>query len=281
MKWKILWSVVVVLLIVLVVFFEPFVDKLHNTVSGDEAPVVSQESLSGIKEERLKNAVVIGMDANYPPMEFIDANAEMAGFDVDMIKVAFEKMGKPYFIKPMSWDKKTELLNNGDIDLIWSAMNITDERKEIYQMSNSYMSGEQVFVLPAQSDIETKEQIAGKRVGLTAGGFVAPILEKFSKSNPQGEIGSTKEFPDVASAMVGLLTNEVDVVIADGIAGRYYSSHSPGKFKILPELLVKTEGTGVAAKKGNTKLIDEVNNVLEQMKADGTMKQVYTKWFGE
>lgn len=231
--------------------------------------------------ERSADTLVIGLDPNYPPMEFMDANANMTGFDIDLIRAAMRRMNKPYDLLPIPWGAKTDMLNDNSIDLVWSGLNITDERKQIYELSQSYLKGEQIFIVSAISDIRTPNQLAFKRIGVPAGSFVTPMLEEMSNSNPDGKFEGIKEYSEAATAMTAVLTGEVSAAVVDGVAGRYYASNSPGKFRVLSEVLVETGGTAVAAKKGNTALINQVNTVLDQMHADGSLEEIRTKWFGQ
>lgn len=241
----------------------------------DVASNVSQEN------RRDSNVLIVGLDPNYPPMEFLDAESRFAGFDIDLMKIAFQKMGRQYEIKAIKWDEKTDLLNNKTIDLIWSGLNITDERRGLYELSKSYFKGTQVIAVPSHSNITHKSQLAGKQVGIQKGTFIMPMLEEFNKKNPTGRIASIIEYNDSATAMTKMLEDQIDAVISDGLNVLYYAANSEGRFRVLPELFLETDGTGVAARKGDRQLITEINQTLDEMRRDGSYQKVYKKWFGE
>lgn len=238
-----------------------------------------QASFNTNQTTKKEGTVVVGLDPNYPPMEFTDAQSKIIGFDLDLMDAVFKKMDLPYEVHPIIWTKKEDLLNAGNIDVIWSGMNITDERKATMEMSQPYLPGEQLFVVNAKTAINSVEQLAGTRVALQAGTFVLPDIEKLEQRLGT-QFESKQEYSGVATAMVALVTGRADVVIADGVAVRYHNLHSPGKFRILHEKLLETEGAGVAAKQGNTDLINKINAALEATRADGSFQAIYNKWFG-
>lgn len=239
------------------------------------------ETMTDETAKMTDNRVIVGLDPSYAPMEFKGADGKSIGFDIDLIKAAFAKMGEAYELRSIPWDKKTELLNSGEIDLIWSGLNISDERKAIYDLSIPYIESGQVMIVATHSDVLTKSQLANKRIGIPKGSFTMPILQQFSQNNPEGEFTSITEFGSVPEAMVAILTGDVDVVVSDSVVGNYYASNSPGKFRVLSELFSKGEGMAVAAKKGNGARINQINKALTALTEDGTLPELQAQWFGQ
>lgn len=233
-----------------------------------------------VEVEERGDAIIVGLDPNYPPMEFTNAESEIVGFDLDLMEATFRDMGQEYRLKSIVWGEKDDELNSGKIDLIWSGLNITDERKQIYELSNSYLEGEQLFVVAVNSPIVSGSDLSFKRLAIQSGTFIKPTLTKLEQK--QGaSFASITEYSGVSTAMIALLSGEADVAIADGLSVRYHVSHSPGKFRILPEILMRTGGTGVAARKGNRELINRVNVALGNLEENGSLKAIRQKWFGQ
>lgn len=233
------------------------------------------------QDGRVDDRTIIGIDPNYAPLEFTDVSGKIIGFDIDLINAAFAKMGEEYALRSMPWDKKDELLNSGQIDIIWSGLNISDERKKIYEFSVPYVKSGQLIYVAAGSDMTTKYQMANKRIGIPKGSFTRPMLEEFSRNNIEGEFQSITEFSSLPEALVGILTGKIDVVVGDSMVGRYYTSNSPGKFRVLAEPFSTGEGMAVAAKKGNREAINKINKVLNSLEADGTLSKINEDWFGK
>lgn len=221
------------------------------------------------------------MDPNLPPMEFIDQNGGYAGFDIDLIKVTFNILDKKYDIRSIDWGQKEVLLDNGAIDLIWSGLGVTDERVEIFELSVPYLSDGMLAVVPHSSDIQEFSQMADKKIGTQKGTYVYPKLEEFNRNNSLGPTRGVKEYHGTAESMTAMLTGEVDVVLASSVAARYYVANSPGKFRILPGFFLKNQGVAVAARKGETELIEKINRVLMRLSDDGTIGQITERWLGD
>lgn len=267
------------LLVLLVILSAAFVWVfLQNRV---EVKAGSGDVMSGvIAEKRDANTIIVGLDPHYPPMEFFDGNNQIIGFDIDLIKATMNKLGKPYELKPIAWNDKTKLLNNNTIDIIWSGLNITDERKGLYELSNSYLPSEQVVTVAASSNITSLAQLADKRIGVESGTFMLPEIEKFGETNPAGHVSSVDEYSESAVATVKILSGEIDAVISDAVNAKYYASRSDGRFRVLPTPLWKGEGVAVGARKGDTKMISEINIALDELRKNGVYQSIYEKWFG-
>jgi len=95
-------------------------------VSGEEAGATATASY------------VVGIDGEYPPYSFIDANGDAQGFDVESIKWIAEQQGFDVTIQPVAWDGIITALLAGKIDMVYSGMTITPERAEVVTFSVPY-----------------------------------------------------------------------------------------------------------------------------------------------
>lgn len=82
------------------------------------------------------------------------------------------------------------------------------------------------------------------------------------------------------SALTDLGIGRIDAVIVDSIVAKYYITSENAEYKILDESLAP-EQYGVAVKKGNTELLDQIQEALDAMNEDGTAAEISTNWFGE
>lgn len=271
-KW---FAVSVFLLLVVSVAFV-WVFLQNRTTIRQTSDVMSDV----VVEKRDANTLIVGLDPHYPPLEFFNSDNQFTGFDIDLLDAAMKKMGRSYELKVIEWGDKTKLLNNKTIDIIWSGLNITDERKKLYELSSPYLASQQVITVPTESNITRQEQLAGKRIGIETGAFVGPLIEEFGNKNPAGPVSFVNEYPESAVATVKLLTDEIDAVISDAVNARYYASRSDGKFRVLTKPFWEGEGVAVAARKGETQIIAEINKTMDALRKDGTYKSIYQKWFG-
>ena len=82
------------------------------------------------------NRIIIGHEDTFPPMEFRTPLGELVGYGIDLAQEAFKRMGVEFEYKLLDWSKKDDaLLRDKTIDMIWSGLNITEERRQLYGFS--------------------------------------------------------------------------------------------------------------------------------------------------
>ncbi|MDU4847088.1 amino acid ABC transporter substrate-binding protein [Clostridium sp.] len=229
-----------------------------------------------------KKELVIGLDDTFVPMGFKDENGELVGFDVELAKAVCEKLGKEYKFQAIDWSMKETELNSGNIDLIWNGYSISDERKEKVDFSKPYLDNKQIIVTLADSSINKKADLEGKKVGAqnqsTAVDAVkadeSNIIEKFDG-------GDLVTFENNNDALMDLEAGRLDAIVVDEILARYYiEARGSEKYKILDENF-GDEQYGVGIRKGDTEFVDAFNKALDEVVADGTAGEISKKWFGE
>lgn len=232
-----------------------------------------------VAEKPAEDILIIGLDDGYAPMTFIGQGGELQGFDIDLAKAVMAKTGLPYEFKAIDWGEKEAMLNETkEIDMIWSGLNISDERKKIFGFSTPYLTNATVAAVPAGSDIQVMDDLGGKTVGLQTGTFAIPLVKDFSGT--QGGVGKIVEKAEISLLLSDLIGQTVDAVVIDSTQILYFMSNTPGKFRVVPGNFSETE-VAVATRKGDRELIDKLDAALQQARNDGTYDAVYQKWFGE
>ena len=224
--------------------------------------------------------IVVGLDDNFPPMGFKDENNEIVGFDIDLAKEATKRLGREVEFKAIDWSSKEAELKSGRVDVLWNGLDITDKRKENMLFSNPYMDNRQIiFVKKGTTGITDEKSLAGKTVGTQSAGTAEEYMDKsdFFKKN----VKEVKKYPDYVSAFMDLENGRVDAVVGDEITGRYYMSKHPDKIEAVDTAVGEVSTFGIGFAKDNQALRDEVQKVLDEMKADGTMAKISEKWFGK
>ena len=122
---------------------------------------VTDEVATAVSDE--DNEFVVGFDQEFPPMGFVDENGEFTGFDLELAAEAAKRMGMELKLQPIAWDAKDMELESGTIDCIWNGFTMNG-REDGYTWTQPYMNNTQVFVVNADSGIETLEDLAGKTV---------------------------------------------------------------------------------------------------------------------
>ena len=112
--------------------------------------------------------LTVGSDT-YPPYVYMDNNGDITGLDVEIAEEAFRRMGYRAEFTTIDWEKKTELVDSGEIDCIWGCFSMAG-RENDYQWAGPYLASRQVVAVGAQSGIETMSELAGKTIAVQATG---------------------------------------------------------------------------------------------------------------
>ena len=221
-----------------------------------------------------KENFVIATDATWPPMEFIDENKEIIGFDIDLLKAVAKEGGFTVEFKNTAWDGIFVGLAAGKYDVIISSVTILDERKKTMDFSDPYINAGQVLIV--QSGLGGVTNIAGlkgKSVGAQIGTTGAFEVEKVSDV-------TLKTYDELGLAIEDLVNGRIAGVVADTpIAADFVlqNENYKGKMKIVGEPFT-SELYGIAVKKGNKELLDKINAGLKKVIDSGEIEKLKDKW---
>lgn len=221
--------------------------------------------------------IVIGLDDNFPPMGFRNERNELVGFDISMAKEATRRLGIEADFKPIDWSAKEAELNGKRVDMLWNGLTITEERKKNIAFTSPYMENHQIIVVPANSTIKTKAELAGKVIGIQDG---SSAIDAVQRDPIAGSFKELKKFGDNVTALMDLSTGRLDGVVLDEVVGRYYTAKKPNDYVVLEDNF-GTEEYGVGMRKDDTELLARLNKAMDEMKADGSAARISTEWFGK
>lgn len=237
------------------------------------ATVAATAGCTGTKSNVLK----IGVDDVYPPMEYKDDAGKTIGFDIEFANAIGQKMGKEVQFVSTAWDGIFTALNAKKYDMIISAVSITDERKQNYLFSDPYIANAQVFIVPTKdTSIKSEKDFKGKNVGVQTGTTADESADKFLK-----EVSfNKKQYEQIIQPFADMKIGRLDAIIVDEVVGKYYVNQDKASFKLAGTRL-SPEPIGVCFRKSDTQLRDQVQKAINDLKADGTLKKISEKWFGE
>ncbi len=236
------------------------------------------ENAASAELPQIEGKFVVGLDDEFPPMGFRDDNNEIVGFDIDLAKAAAEKLGCEVEFQPIDWDTKELELESGNIDCIWNGLTITDERAEAMEFTKPYLKNKQIIIVKNASEINSKDDLKGKKIGVQAG---SSALDAVEGDDIYGELGEVSTYDTNILAFTDLDIERLDAVVADEIVARYYLANNENDFRVIEDGDFGDEVYGVAAKKGNTEFVEKLQAALDAMSQDGTAAQISEKWFGE
>ena len=227
-----------------------------------------------IEEGKIK----VGLEPEYPPMEFKDDNGNLTGFDVELMTEIAKRMGVEVEFVETGWDGIFMGLDAGTYDVVCSGVSITNDRLKENKMifTDPYMNNGQYIIVPkGVTDINQPEDLAGKKVGVQ---FATTSDEACIKHLETVQFDLQK-YDTVQQAFMALEAGHIDVVVTDASVAIAFVNENAEKFDISTAKLTN-EPMAIAARVGNDKLVEELNKVLDEMRADGTLKTLSEKYIG-
>jgi polar amino acid transport system substrate-binding protein len=245
----------------------------------NKAPEQQQSADTSFQDIKNQGYFTLGLDDAFPPMGYRDEGTnEIVGFDIDLAKEAAKRMGVEVKLQPVVWDTIIEELNNGNIDVIWNGLTITPDRQKQIAFTKPYISDRQIIVVQKGSAIANKAALAGKKVGIQAASSAIEAVEK-DKATFES-LGELVQFDNNNDALLDLKSGRIDAVVVDEVVGRYYLAKHVEDYQVLEENF-GSEDFGVGVRQSDKTFLDELQKVLDAMKADGTSAEISKKWFGE
>jgi polar amino acid transport system substrate-binding protein len=213
-------------------------------------------------------------DVPYPPFEDFDKSSPTGfkGFDIDIVSAIAKGLDLKLVVKDSSFDPLQSglALNSGQCDVAASAMTITPDREKNLDFSDGYYDSEQSLLVPTGSSIKSIDDLAGKKVGVQQGTTGKSYTEE---NAPDAQIVT---FPSDAEMYQAIKAGQVDALLQDLPVNLEHQK--AGGFEIVQKYSTN-EQYGLAIKKGNTGLVDDVNAQLKKMHDDGTYDELYNKYF--
>lgn len=244
-----------------------------STDSSSDAKSDEKKGMTLIEDGKLTVVAELG----FAPFEYMDEKTgEPVGFDVDVINAVAEKMGlTASYLPNQKFDTLVPIIKQGGkADVSIAAVTITDERMESVDFSEPYLDSNQAIVV-AKGSSETEETLndASKQV-VCQGGTTGD--EWIGENLPDAV---RVPVDDVTAALTGVQTGLYQAMVVDLPVASYMLAQSFSDLEIVKEIPTG-EQYGIAVSKDNPELTQAVNKALEDMKSDGTMKEIETKWFG-
>ena len=222
------------------------------------------------------NTLIVGFDQNFPPMGFVGEDGEFTGFDIELAKLAAEKMGMDIKLQPVNWDSKDAELETGNINCIWNGFTMTG-REGQYNFSKPYMKNRQILVVLEDSEYQSLSDLAGKRVELQQESTSDNALE--ANKEFKDSLGEVTRVGENMTALNDLEVKACDAVLMDEIVARYNISQGR-KFRVIEEALSE-EDYAVGFKLGDDELTAKVDKALQELNDENKLQELSIKYFAE
>ncbi len=214
--------------------------------------------------------IIVAGDKNFPPVEYLEDN-HPKGFNVELWQELSKTMGRTLEIELMPWKDAQKKVLDGEADAL-TLLGPTEQRRKLYDFSEPWLEFKFVFfVRTGDLTIRNINDLEGKVVGVTEGGYPRQVLESNKKI--------TLRF--IANNLEGfrlLQSNIINAVATDQWVGSFtVQKHDIEGVRIVEEPFAANMAC-IPVKKGNLKLLNEINIGIDKLKEDGTIQQIIDRW---
>ena len=247
-------------------------DDAAESEDGDDAAAGGDGTLPDLEGREISVAI----ENAYLPFNYIDAETgEPGGWDYVAIDEMCSRLNCTPNYVAAAWDGMLIAVGDGQDDMAADGITITEERAEIVDFSDGYVSVDQRLLVRIDEDrfatiaeLNEGDYRIGSQVGTT--NYNAAVAA-FGED-------SVDAFDDFGFAVQSLINGDVDAVVMDETAGSGYQGENPEDVALLDEILASDEELGFIFPKGSD-LVEPFNLVIAEMKADGTMDALLAEYF--
>lgn len=236
-----------------------------------------------------KGTMTIGV-TNYPPMNYMDDAGNWTGFDTEFAQAVCESLGINVEFIEISWEAKETELSSKNIDCLWNGMCITEDRKEMWEVSAPYMYNTQAMVMKADKADEIMADVSGKKVVAEAGSTgEEKITGVMDDANDPTVVVIAKDYfansqytgvSNMATALMDVENNVADIAVVDSVIAQGMIESEGSSFT---DLVINTDNKfgdqyfGIAFRKGSD-MRDKVDAAIEELKANGKLAEIAAKY---
>ncbi|MDF7647947.1 arginine ABC transporter substrate-binding protein [Candidatus Pantoea formicae] len=235
------------------------------------AALLAGLSLSASAAQTLRFAT----EASYPPFEFVDSDNKIQGFDVDLANALCKEIDATCTFTNQAFDSLIPSLKFRRFDAVMAGMDITPEREKQVLFSKPYYDNSAIFIAQ-KGKLADVAALKGKRVGVQNGTTHQKYL-----SDKHSDI-TVVPYDSYQNAVLDLKNGRIDAVFGDTAVVNEWLKQNANLAPLGEKVTDKDyfgTGLGIAVRQGNTDLQSKFNTALEKIKADGTYKTIYNKWF--
>jgi len=222
--------------------------------------------------------MVIGVEGGTPPMTYYE-NGELIGFDVEFAKTVCFKLGIDAEFKKINWNEKIDDLNSNNIDCIWNALSVTEERRQYLKYSRVYLNNRQVVVIHKSNAARYKSAVNLSGGKLTS--QIGSVGEDAIKSDPYLSLAKYTGYITQDEAFQGVKKGNFDALVTDYTVARHnIKSGGYSDLLIVDSIELKADKYAIGFRL-DSDLTKMVNSVIKTMQEDGTLVELAKKYYLE
>lgn len=247
-----------------------------ETPAASEAPAESAatEETPTLDAIRERGQLILGTESTYPPFEFIvieNGASVGVGFDVSLAQAIADKLGVELVTSEMAFDSLIPAVQAGTVDIA-ASITPTEERKQAVDFSDNYYDTTNVFVVRKgeEGNFTSKESFDGKTIGAQMGTAQNTLVVE-DMTNAQSLL-----LPKTTTLIQELNTGNIDAICLEKPVADIYVAAYPDDLAVCSyEVPVEEGGVAIPVAKGQEDLLNFINEVIAEMKANGEMERIY------
>ena len=244
--------------------------------SGAASSAASTGAADQLAAIQTNGKLVVALEGAWQPWSYHDESDTLVGYDVEVSRAIAEKLGvEPEYVES-DWDSLFAGLDAGRFDIVCNGVEVTDERAKTYDFTTPYgYIHTALAVRKDNEDIKSFEDLKGKTTANSLASTYMELAESY---------GATVQGIDTLEETIQLLTaGRIDATLnADVSFYDYLNVHPDADFKIVAQT-EEASHVAIPLRKADASatLLEAVNNAIDELRADGTLKELSEKYFGQ
>ena len=244
--------------------------------SGAASSAASTGAADQLAAIQANGKLVVALEGAWQPWSYHDESDTLVGYDVEVSRAIAEKLGvEPEYVES-DWDSLFAGLDAGRFDIVCNGVEVTDERAKTYDFTTPYgYIHTALAVRKDNEDITSFEDLKGKTTANSLASTYMELAESY---------GATVQGIDTLEETIQLLTaGRIDATLnADVSFYDYLNVHPDADFKLVAQT-EDASHVAIPVRKGDdsASLLEAINTAIEELRADGTLKALGEKYFGQ
>lgn len=248
-----------------------------GSTAESTADTAATEETGGdlLSQIQANGTITVAMEGTWAPWTYHDESDNLVGYDVEVATKIAEKLGvEPKFVEG-EWDGLLAGLDAGRYDIMVNGVDITPERAAKYDFSTPYAYNRTAVITQKDNDsIKTLEDLNGKTTANTISSTYAELAEQYG--------ATVTGVDDLNQTFELLLSGRIDATLNAEVTYYDYMKEHPDANAKIAVLTADANEVAIPMRKGDetATLRAAIDTAIEEMRADGTLKELSEKYFG-